>query len=94
MTERLRYQLSQAETSVERAAENLRASGFKVKTGVVEAEVRTGILDLAAEWQADLIVLGSHGRRGLSRFMLGSVAESLARHARCSVLIVRTPPDP
>jgi hypothetical protein len=38
---------------------------------VVEAEVRTGILDIAAECQADLIVLGSHGRTGLSRFHAG-----------------------
>ena len=93
MAERLREPLSQAELSVEHAAETLRAGGFRVKTRVVEAEVRTAILDVAAEWQADLIVLGSHGRKGLSRFMLGSVAESVARHSPCSVLIVRTPPQ-
>jgi nucleotide-binding universal stress UspA family protein len=93
MVERLQEQLAQAELTVEQAAETLRARGFKVKTRVVEAETRTGILDVAAEWQADLIVLGSHGRRGIRRFMLGSVAESVARHAPCSVLIVRTPPQ-
>ena len=45
----------------------------------------------AKEWKADLIVLGSHGRKGLGRFLMGSVAESVARHAECSVEIVRIP---
>lgn len=93
MADRLREESSQARASVEGAAEILRAKGFNVKTRVVEAEIRAGILDVAAEWQANLIVLGSHGRKGISRFMLGSVAESVARHAACSVLIVRTPPQ-
>jgi universal stress protein A len=39
---------------------------------------------------ADLIILGSHGRRGVDRWLLGSVAEAVARHAPCSVEIVRT----
>lgn len=93
MADRLREELSQARASVEGAAEILRAKGFNVKARVVEAEIRAGILNVAAEWQADLVVLGSHGRKGISRFMLGSVAESVARHAACSVLIVRTPPQ-
>ena len=90
MAEQLQDALKQAEKSVAQAAQTPRAAGFTVQTRVVEAEVRTGILDVATEWRADLIVLGSHGRRGLERFLLGSVAESVARHARCSVLIVRT----
>lgn len=47
------------------------------------------IVKVAHEWSADLIVLGSHGRGGLARMMLGSVAESVARHAPSPVLIVR-----
>jgi nucleotide-binding universal stress UspA family protein len=50
---------------------------------------RSIILDTAKTWQADLIVLGSHGRHGLDRFLMGSVAESVAVHAHCSVLVVR-----
>lgn len=42
----------------------------------------------------ELVVMGSHGRRGLSRLVVGSVAESTVRHAPCSVLVVRTPPSP
>jgi len=48
------------------------------------------IADTARDWSADLVVIGSHGRGGLDRVVLGSVAESLARHAPCPVLIVRT----
>jgi nucleotide-binding universal stress UspA family protein len=48
------------------------------------------ILNEAGQWGADLIVVGSHGRRGASRFLLGSVSEQVAFHANCSVEIVRT----
>jgi nucleotide-binding universal stress UspA family protein len=47
------------------------------------------ILSEAAEWGADLIVVGSHGRRGVNRLLLGSVSEAVALHAQCSVEIVR-----
>jgi len=52
---------------------------------------RIAILDAAASWQSDLIVLGSHGRSGLDRLLLGSVSEAVAAHATCSVQIVRSP---
>jgi nucleotide-binding universal stress UspA family protein len=90
LAEIMKEQFKQAEQTVNRAAASLKTAGFNAKTRVVEAETRIGILDLAGEWHADLIVLGSHGRKGLQRFMLGSVAESVARGAYCSVLIVRT----
>ncbi len=47
------------------------------------------ILSEAAEWGADLIVVGSHGRRGVNRLLLGSVSEAVALHANCSVEIIR-----
>lgn len=47
------------------------------------------ILETANDWGVDLIVLGSHGRKGLTRFLLGSVSESVASHARTNVRIVR-----
>jgi nucleotide-binding universal stress UspA family protein len=89
MAEIMKELFEQAQETVDRAGAELRTAGFNVKTRVAEAEVRSGILDVAVEWHADLIVLGSHGRKGLQRFMLGSVAESVARGAYCSVLIVR-----
>jgi nucleotide-binding universal stress UspA family protein len=80
-----------AQELVERVAKQLRGAGFKAETAVEVGDVRERILDSASEWRADLIVLGSHGKRGLQRFLLGSVAEFVARHARCSVHIIRTP---
>jgi nucleotide-binding universal stress UspA family protein len=47
------------------------------------------IVKAAKEWQADLIVIGSHGRRGVTRALVGSVAEGIVRHAPCPVLVVR-----
>ena len=52
---------------------------------------RKVILDEAKDWGADLIVLGSHGYRSLERLMLGSVSESVATHAHCSVEVIREP---
>jgi nucleotide-binding universal stress UspA family protein len=83
--------LNLAKKTTDLAAGRLRTAGFKAASRVVESDSRNGILDTAAEWKPDLIVLGSHGRRGIAKFLLGSVAEAVARHARCSVLIVRTP---
>jgi len=50
---------------------------------------RSVVLTLAHTWSADLIVLGSHGRRGWDRFLMGSVAEGVAVHAHCSVEVIR-----
>jgi nucleotide-binding universal stress UspA family protein len=49
------------------------------------------ILKTAGEWPADLIVVGSHGRSGVGRVVVGSVAETVMRHATCPVLVVRSP---
>ncbi len=60
----------------------------------IEKAVRHGktsveITKAADEIEADLIVMGSHGRTGLPHVLIGSVAETVVRHARCPVLIVR-----
>lgn len=64
-------------------------AGFRVTTAMEEGDARFVIVDRAEQWKADAIVMGSHGRKGLGRLLLGSVAEHVARHAHCSVLIVR-----
>jgi nucleotide-binding universal stress UspA family protein len=87
----IKEELRHAQELVNQASQALRSAGFNVSARIVEAEARNGILDLAAEWRADLIVLGSHGRKGVQRFLLGSIAEFVARHADCSVEIVRLP---
>jgi nucleotide-binding universal stress UspA family protein len=47
------------------------------------------IAEAAGAWPADLVVVGSHGRDGVGRMMMGSVAEGVTRHAPCPVLVVR-----
>ena len=64
---------------------------FAVSTTIEEGDPRFVIVDHAAQWKADLLVVGSGGRKGLARLFIGSVAEYVARHAHCSVLIVRVP---
>ncbi len=49
------------------------------------------IVRAAKEWGADIVVIGTHGRDGVQRFLLGSVAEKVVRHAPCPVLVVRKP---
>jgi len=56
-----------------------------------EGDPATAILQVAQERRCDLIVLGTHGRRGLGRMLLGSVAEQVVRKAPCPVLTVRAP---
>jgi nucleotide-binding universal stress UspA family protein len=87
----LEDQKKPARELAERIAKELRSAGFKVDTAVEVGDIRERIIDSAAEWGADLIVVASHGHRGIQRFLLGSVAEFVARHAKCSVEIVRTP---
>ena len=87
--------LREADEHVKGIAEQLRTAGFTVTTEVCpEGDPREAILDAAAKWAADLIVVGSHGRTGLDRFLLGSVSERVVRHAPCSVEVVRPKPVP
>jgi nucleotide-binding universal stress UspA family protein len=76
------------------ARERLDAFVASLPAGVrVEPRVRTGVparesVAEAAEWPADLIVVGTHGRGGAARALLGSVAEAVVRDAACSVLVI------
>ena len=75
---------------VESTADQLREAGFTTAAVLREGDPSQAIVECAKEWHADLIVLGSHGKRGIER-MLGSVSDSVARRAPCSVEIVRSP---
>jgi nucleotide-binding universal stress UspA family protein len=70
-------------------AKKLEGKGFTVETTVRDGDPRSEIVDEAENWSADLIVLGSHGYTGVTRFLLGSVASSVVSHAPCSVEVVR-----
>jgi nucleotide-binding universal stress UspA family protein len=87
----IQSEIAKAHELVASAAERLRSVGFEVSTSVREGDPKAVILDCATEWGSDLIIVGSHGRKGVARFVLGSVSEAVARYARCSVEIVRLP---
>ncbi len=82
---------TKAHKLVSSAAESLRSAGFEASTSVREGDPKMVVLDCATEWGSDLIIVGSHGRKGVARFVLGSVSEAVARYARCSVEIARLP---
>lgn len=80
-----------AEESVNNASVLLKVKNptLSISTAVINGSPKEAILNEAEEFNADLIVVGSHGKGTLSRFLLGSVSQSMALHASCSVLIVR-----
>lgn len=81
-------------TALARLVDARRAGVSFGEVRVIEGDARDVILQAATDVHADLIVIGTHGRRGLSRLLLGSVAEHILRRAPCPVLTVRldTPP--
>lgn len=80
---------NEGEALVANTAKRLQSAGFKTSTRVEEGDARERILDCAGNWRPDIVLVGSHGWRGLDRLLLGSVSEAIARHAPCSVEIVR-----
>ena len=81
----------QAQEAVSRAEQVLASAGLEAKGTVLSGPTKDVILGEAQKWAADLIVVGSHGRRGFKRFLLGSVSEAIAMNAHCSVVVVRAP---
>lgn len=84
---------TQARKAVKAAERKLRAgkegAKLNISTKVVGGTPKQTILDEAEAFKADLIVLGSHGRGRVERFLLGSVSLTVVTHAKCSVEIVR-----
>jgi nucleotide-binding universal stress UspA family protein len=67
------------------------AGAEDVELRVAHGDAATEICDAAEELGAGLVVIASHGRTGLKRFLLGSVANRVVQHAPCSVLVLRRP---
>ncbi len=64
-------------------------AGIPTETRVLAGDARQTLLDAAAAEHADLIIVGSHGRTGVSKLLLGSVSSHIVTHAPCSVLVVK-----
>ena len=80
------------EKSLQEAAQRARDAGVDAETRLLEHTAnRLGdsIAQCAREWKADLIVVGTHGRRGIGRILLGSGAEQIIRLAPVPVLVIR-----
>ena len=75
--------------ALDKLAEARRATASFGPSTVEVGDPRDTIVGAAQALSADLIVMGTHGRRGLSRVVMGSVAEDVIRHASCPVLTVR-----
>jgi len=83
-----------ASAILEAAAQRAQRAGIQIATKFVDAPVVRGLVEYARRTGAQTIVVGSHGRSGLPRLILGSVAEGLMRHATVPVLVVRAPAPP
>lgn len=82
------------EAVLKRALERVRGTPVAVETVLVPhpgGRLADRVLQQASEWPADLVVLGTHGRRGVGRVLMGSDAEQVARTAPVPVLLVRAP---
>ncbi len=78
----------------QRIAQLAQDGGFQVDMGKVHTHARIGkaapaVHQVAIDYEADLIIVGTHGRQGFDRLVLGSVAESLVRTAHCPVLVAK-----
>ncbi|MFN3650119.1 MAG: universal stress protein [Armatimonadota bacterium] len=74
---------------VQRAAQEQQRPDVEISTEIRPGDAAGGILEAAADFEADLIVVGSKGHTGLEGILLGSVARNVATHARCAVLVAR-----
>jgi nucleotide-binding universal stress UspA family protein len=75
------------------AADTQRAltdAGFATSATVAQGDPREAIVEAAAAGRMDLVVVGSHGRTGLQRMLLGSVASYVVSHAPCTVVVVKS----
>jgi nucleotide-binding universal stress UspA family protein len=83
-----------ARDTIEQARKTAQAAGIEAEVQSPEIvttayHVADTIAKAAQDWKADLLVVGTHGRRGVNRLLLGSVAERVVRLAPCPLLLVR-----
>ena len=81
------------EDELEKWASVARGQGITVRTIVRTGSANEEIVNLATDERAELIIMGTHGRTGLNRLLLGSVADRVIRFSPCPVLTVRQPDE-
>ena len=82
-------QVKASRALVQKAVRSLREIGMPAEWTVANGDARDQIVELARHERADLIVVGSHGRTGLTKLMLGSVSSHIVTHAPCTVVVVK-----
>lgn len=92
--ERLRKAKADAEAALrERVPESARSAGLAVEVDVRVGDAASEILAAEVERRPDLVVIATHGRTGVARWVMGSVATRVMGHAKGDVLVVRSPSD-
>jgi nucleotide-binding universal stress UspA family protein len=84
----------EAQAILNEAAAPLRARNLQVDTVILMGAPADAILTYATQEKADMIVMSTHGRSGLSRLVYGSVAEAILRRAPCPILLIRAASEP
>jgi universal stress protein A len=89
-----KQQLAEMKQAIEESLERLRGEHLDgvrfAHVGLISHDSPSqAVCEYASDHDVDLIIVGSHGRTGLAKFLMGSVAEQIARHAECSVLLAR-----
>lgn len=96
LTTELSMQQAKVETTIldqlERLAEPLRESGLQVDCLVRTGDAANHIVEIAESQDIDVVVMSSHGRTGLKRWIYGSVAERVLHNVHCSLMVVRVDP--
>lgn len=83
----------EAQERLDRVLGSVAGSGLKLRLRMDEGQPAPRILEVATEEAADVLVVGTHGRTGIERLVLGSVADRMVRQASCPVLTVRSTPE-
>jgi nucleotide-binding universal stress UspA family protein len=79
-----------AQVELDKIAANCASKGVAVKTAVVKSDdIAEGLVKTATKWKVDLIVMASHGRKGIKRLLLGSETQNVLTHSEVPVLVLR-----
>ena len=79
---------AESQDYLSRTADKLKQEGLAVETAILVGRAADEILGYASQNQVDLIIMSTHGRSGISRWVMGSVADRVLRHSAVPVLII------